>query len=82
MVPPFSASYFLWPTFLVPLRNVSAGIILRHNRVAGYGALATKTNLEEYRDMLVTARYSIRKLRDEDPRRLQTARRHHPIRQL
>jgi cyclase len=33
--------------------------------VPGHGALATKKNLEEYRDMLVTARDRIRKLRDE-----------------
>jgi cyclase len=33
--------------------------------VPGHGALATKANLEEYRDMLVTARDRIRKLRDE-----------------
>ena len=31
----------------------------------GHGALATKANLEEYRDMLVAARDRIRKLRDE-----------------
>ena len=33
--------------------------------VPGHGALATKANLEEYRDMLVAARDRIRKLRDE-----------------
>jgi cyclase len=33
--------------------------------VPGHGPLATKANLEEYRDMLVTARDRIRKLRDE-----------------
>ena len=33
--------------------------------VPGQGALATKANLEEYRDMLVAARDRIRKLRDE-----------------
>jgi cyclase len=33
--------------------------------VPGHGALATKVNLEEYRDMLVAARDRIRKLPDE-----------------
>jgi len=33
--------------------------------VPGHGALSTKANMQEYRDMLVTARDRIRKLRDE-----------------